>query len=117
MTVVGVVPKVRNEGIQSEDEPTPDLYMSILRFPLRLPLTINFLIRPQPGVATARLEAALRQAMTAIDPEIPVYDLKTMDERLAKQTQDGRFRVILATVAAAAVSLLAALGAWGWRCR
>jgi hypothetical protein len=95
MTVVGIAAEAHHEGIQSEGSPAPDIYMSLFQFPLRLPLTINFLVRPRPGVATASLRPALHRAMTTIDPELPDYDVSTLDNRLGKQTEDARFHLIL----------------------
>jgi hypothetical protein len=55
--------------------------MSVFQFPLRLPLTMNFLVQPKPGVAPATLRAALRREMLAIDPELPPYRIKTKDKQ------------------------------------
>jgi putative ABC transport system permease protein len=118
MTVVGVVGEVRHEGIQSDHAPAPDMYMSVLQFPLRLPMTMNFLVRPKPGVAPAELRKALREEMMAIDPELPSYDFMTMQARLDHQVEKPRFQVHLALLLAGMALLLAASGAYGfWKGR
>ncbi len=114
MTVVGVVGEVRHEGIQSDHAPAPDMYMSVLQFPLRLPMTMNFLVRPKPGVAPAELRKALREEMMAIDPELPAYDFMTMQARLDRQVEKPRFQVHLALLLAGLALLLAASGAYGF---
>jgi putative ABC transport system permease protein len=110
MTVVGVVAGARDEGF-GEARPAPDIYMSIFEFPLRLPLTINFLVRPRPGLAPADLWPALQREMQAIAPEVPPYDVATLDERLAKQTSDQRYQLILRALAAGLLLLAAVAGA------
>ena len=113
MTVVGVVGEVRHEGIQSDHAPAPDMYMSVLQFPLRLPMTMNFLVHPKPGVAPAEFRRELREAMTAIDPELPPYDFKTMRERLDKQIEKPRLEVLLASLFAGLALLFAGVGIYG----
>jgi putative ABC transport system permease protein len=118
MTVVGVVGEVRHEGIQSDHAPAPDMYMSVLQFPLRLPMTMNFLVHPKPGTAPAGLRRALRTEMLAIDPELPAYDFKTLQERLDQQIEAPRFQVLLAALLAGLALFLAAVGTYGfWRGR
>src|SRR6201999_1018254 len=78
LSVVGVAAEVRHEGIRGERAPAPDLYLSLLQFIRRPPLTVNFVVRPQPGVQPAQLRHALHQEMVAIDPEVPDYDVATL---------------------------------------
>ena len=51
--------------------------------------------------------------MMAIDPDLPDYDMATMEERLDKQTGKARFQVILISVFAALALVLAAIGIYG----
>jgi predicted permease len=110
MTVVGVVGEVVHGGIHAKKPPGPDIYMSVLQFPLRLPLTINFLVQPQSGVATADLQGALHREMQAIDPELPEYDMSTLEEHLARQTAQLHTTVHLLLLLAAAALLQALAG-------
>jgi putative ABC transport system permease protein len=113
LTVVGVAADARYEGLGQELAPAPDMYVSILQFIFRPPLTVNFLIRAQPGVSTARLRTALHREMVAIDPEVPDYDVATMEERLARQTHSQRFQLILINVFAVLALTLAIIGIYG----
>jgi predicted permease len=112
LTVVGVVGDVRYEGLQGEAAPAPDLYLSMLQS-VRRPLTVNFLVKPKPGVETAELRAPLHQEMKAINPEIPDFDVATMEERLSKQTTTARFQVIMISVFTVLALILAAIGIYG----
>ncbi|HET9228016.1 MAG TPA: ABC transporter permease [Thermoanaerobaculia bacterium] len=112
MSVVGVSADVQYEGLQGEAAPAPDMYTSMLQF-VRRPLTVNFLVRPKPGVSVDQLRNALNQEMKAINPEIPAFDMATMEERLAKQTNTARFQVILIGVFTVLALALAAVGIYG----
>jgi len=113
LTVVGVVANVRHEGIQRERAPAPDLYLSLLQFIRRPPLTINFLVRPQPEVSTARLRSALHREMMAIEPELPDYDVASLADRLAQQTDRPRFEVLLIVLFTFLAVVLAGVGIYG----
>jgi predicted permease len=113
LSVVGVAAEVRHEGIRGERAPAPDLYLSLLQFIRRPPLTVNFLVRPQPGVGTAQVRHALHEEMVAIDPEVPDYDVATLDERLARQTDKARFQVLLLGIFTFLALILATVGIYG----
>jgi putative ABC transport system permease protein len=113
LTVVGVSANARYDGFGAPTAPPPDMYVSILQFIFRPPLTVNFLVRPQPGLATAKLRSALHKEMMAIDPEVPYYDVATMEERLAQQTHKETFQLILINVFAGLALLLAIVGIYG----
>ncbi len=110
LTVVGVVEDVRHQGLLVPERPAPDLYLPILISPLRLPTTIDFLVVPRPGVSTASLVQDLERGIQDVTPDSPAYDVATMQERLAKQTQKARLQVRLAELFAALLLLLAAVG-------
>jgi predicted permease len=113
LTVVGVAAEVRYLGFGDTPAPAPDIYVSILQFIFRPPLTVNFLVRPQPGVSPTQLRKALHLQMMAIDPEVPDYDVATMEERLAVQTQQQRFQLILINIFAFLALVLAVIGIYG----
>lgn len=112
LTVVGVSAPVRQEGFSEEKAPVPEMYVSLLQY-VRRPFTVNFLLRPKPGVSTGELRAALHREIMSINPEVPDYDYATLQERLAKQTSKGRFLVILISTFAALALILAAIGIYG----
>ncbi|HEX3531510.1 MAG TPA: ABC transporter permease [Thermoanaerobaculia bacterium] len=113
LTVVGVAAEVRHQGFGQTPASSPDVYISLLQFILRPPLTVNFLVRAQPGVSTELLRPALHRQMVGIDPEVPDYDVATMEERLARQTQQQRFQLILINIFAGLALVLAVIGIYG----
>jgi hypothetical protein len=112
LPVVGVVGDVQHEGLMKEKRPAPDIYLPILAFPIRLPTTLNVLATPREGVSTASLVSALQREIQAITPDTPAYDAATLEERLAKQTQKGRFLVELAAYFALLALLLATVSVY-----
>ena len=59
------------------------------------------------------LTAAIREQVLAVDPNQPVYDVKTMDERVAVTLETRRFAVVLLGIFGALGLLLAAIGLYG----
>ncbi len=113
LSVLGVVADVKNEGLLQQKRPAPDIYFPVTQFPLRLPLTVNFLVRARPGVAADGLMPALRRQMRAIDPDIGVYDVASLQERLDRQTQRARFQVLLIGLFSLLALVLATVGIYG----
>ncbi len=113
LTVVGVAAEVRYEGLLGERSAVPDIYLPLTQFIFRPPLTINFVARPKPGVTTAQLRPAMHREMAAIDPELPDYDVATMQDRLIHQTDKARFQVILITTFTVLALVLVAVGIYG----
>ncbi len=113
LSVVGVVGDIRQEGLlANRTAPAPEIYVCLLQF-VRRPLTANFLIRPKPGFAMADLRRSLHDEIMAMNPELPDYDMATMEERLAKQASGVRFQLILIGTFAALALILAAIGIYG----
>jgi putative ABC transport system permease protein len=59
------------------------------------------------------LTSAIRDQVLAVDPNQPVYDVKTMDERVALTLATQRFAMMLLGVFGAVALLLAAIGLYG----
>jgi putative ABC transport system permease protein len=59
------------------------------------------------------LTQGIREQVLAVDPNQPVYDVKTMDERVAVTLETRRFAVVLLSVFGALALILAAIGLYG----
>ncbi|HEX2100895.1 MAG TPA: ABC transporter permease, partial [Candidatus Synoicihabitans sp.] len=106
LTVVGVVGDVRSGRLNVE--PKPSYYVSVHRFTYG-PKTL--VIRSTGE--RAPLIAALRETIQDIDPTVPLFQIRSMDElRADSVAQDRLLTVLLATFAGVAL-LLAALGTYG----
>jgi ABC-type antimicrobial peptide transport system permease subunit len=77
--IVGVVPNVRQNGVQ-EREPDPVVYVPLRTMPER---TTGLLVRTHSDAAT--ILPAIREQLRLVEPDIPLYEVRTMEERLAEQ--------------------------------
>ena len=76
--IVGVVAKMRFHAVD-EMAPLPVIYCSLGQAQ-RTGLTLFVRSR----MASARLERAIRDAVTSIDPSLPVFDARPMSDRVQR---------------------------------
>jgi putative ABC transport system permease protein len=65
------------------------------------------------GADPAGLAAAVRQEIRELDPDLPVYNVRTMTDRVDESLARRRFSMLLLSVFAALASGLAAIGIYG----
>lgn len=106
MTIVGVVGDVRQNALN--DEPYPQLFLPLAQAPQRAML----LIARTSGSPTA-LSGPIRQAVSTIDPDLPVSDIRTLDERLELSVSQPRVSMVLVGIFAMLALVLAAVGIYG----
>jgi putative ABC transport system permease protein len=103
--IVGVVGDVKTDGLMRD---TLEAYAPFEQAPWGY-LSIALRTRGE----TAGLAAALRQEVQALDPEMAVAQLRTMDEVLAATVSGTRFTLMLVGAFAALALVLAAVGIYG----
>jgi len=106
LKVVGVVGDVRAQGLGVE--PTPTFYWSMHRF-LFGPM---HLVVHSSGDNRALL-SGIRGVVKEIDPTVPVFHVRTLDELRAQSLEQERLILSLLGVFTAIALLLAALGTYG----
>ena len=105
VTVIGVVADTRINGLK---DTAAMVYMPYWAY---TPWTLSFLVRSsQPSNA---LIPEVRRAVWAIDPQVAIPSLKSMDEQLNDSVSTERFQVVVLTSFGAAALLLAVLGVYG----
>jgi putative ABC transport system permease protein len=104
--VIGVVGDVRYGRM--EQLPQPDAYVSYLQGPA----TNMFLFARTTGDPAA-LIPSVRRHVQAINSDLPIYDVKTMRERIGDATARMRFNAILLGIFAAIAIVLSAVGVFG----
>ena len=67
----------------------------------------------QTGAQGNALGSILQRAFNNVDPNVPVYDIKSMGERYAENMAHPRFRAILMGILASLTLLLAGSGFYG----
>jgi putative ABC transport system permease protein len=105
-TIVGVSTTVRQRDIQNID-PDPVVYVPYFAGP-DLGRTVAVVARTS-GDTTAAVPL-IRQAVLELDPDIPVFNVRTMDELLAQRRWQYRVFGGMFAVFAAIALLLAAVG-------
>jgi len=104
--VAGVVGDVRFGTLDSL--PKPDVYLSYYQSPRgRMMMFVRTAGDPRSAVTAARREIA------ALAPGVPLYDVRTMAERVADAMGYARFSAVLLAAFAGVALALAALGTYG----
>jgi predicted permease len=106
LTVVGVVGTVKSEGLEAPD--APHLY-----FPAYQRSGIAMTIFVRTAAEPAGLAESLRREVQAVDPDLPVFGARTMEEVVARSFAQRRFQLQTIGGFAAVALLLAALGIYG----
>jgi putative ABC transport system permease protein len=104
--IVGVYENVRNGGPKGDGFPEID---------------VPFAQSPWPGVQMAvrtvgdpaNMSKSLAAVIQSLDPDLPMADVKTMDQRLDESVGEDRFGAVLFGSFAAVALILAAFGIYG----
>jgi putative ABC transport system permease protein len=111
--VVGVVRHVRHYGLVREPD-NMEVYAPFEQLPIwfreRRPNMTLFVRTPlEPG----QLAASIRQAVSSVDPQIPVYGVLTMNEYVGQATEQSRLNMALLASFGALALVLAGVGIYG----
>ena len=104
--VVGVVADVKHASLR--EPPRPEWYFPLSQDPSR---RITFVLRSREPLAP--LMAAVRHEVAAGDSNLPIFDLRTLDQRLIDSVTGPRSAALLLGLFAALGVLLAAAGVYG----
>lgn len=111
-TIVGVVADVKQGGLDAPAR--TEIYFDFEQLPRVLgyvPRQMNLVLQasqPLPALASS-----IRTAVTAIDPTLPIVQLRTMDEVIGDALVRQRFLSLLLGLFAGVALLLAAIGTYG----
>jgi len=104
--IVGVVGHVKNNALNVEGR--EQAYVPSAQYPV----SARYLAL-RTSVAPASLAGVVRQEVAALDPELPVFDVKTMQQRLGGSLATARAQALLLSLFALAALALAAVGVYG----
>ena len=105
--IVGVAGSVKT-GTLAENNPVGQLYFSYQQY---VPRTMHLALQTERD--NPQLVAAIRRTLQQVDPEMPLFDVKTMTERLAASLRMQRAAMALCLIFAGMALLLAAIGIYG----
>jgi len=102
VTIVGVVRDVRYRSL--DQEPTAAIYLPRAQQPSEL---MCLVVRASEGIDVG---GALRAAVRAVDPTVPLMRTTTVDSILSESVSDRRFYTVTTAVFAALALLITAIG-------
>ena len=105
--IVGVVGDVHHFGMQRE--PAPEFYTPQRQPPSYHGMAIVVRVTGSP----AHLVPAIRAEARRMEPEAPIYNVRTMEELVGSSVAQERFRTWLLTLFAALALVLAVVGTYG----
>jgi predicted permease len=109
MEIVGIIEPMRLRGlVDSGAQKTGAYFSPLAQQPSR---TLGLAIRTAQAPET--VTSAVRRELAQIDPEMPFYGVRTLEERVSTSVMDRRTPMLLATGFAAVALFLAAIGIYG----
>ena len=104
--IVGVVGSAKQFAMEAE--PQPIYYFPYKQLPFQAPAVIL-----RTTVPPRTLESVVRKQMAALDPLVPVFQIRTMEEMLSTQVTEPRFHTVLLGCFAGVALLLTMVGLYG----
>jgi putative ABC transport system permease protein len=104
--IVGVVENVQEFG--ANEMPFADLYVPFPQHPVPSSYVVI-----DSNLPRGSLLASIRAAASSLDKEQPVFDVQTMDDRVANSVQGARFTMLIVAALAAVALLLVSVGIFG----
>jgi putative ABC transport system permease protein len=104
--VVGIAGEVRHDDLSRH--PEPQIYVPLATDPSPR-LTVVIRSQGDPSLLTKTAEAVVR----ALDPDLPVYGVQTMTDRLSQSVGRPRLYTVLLAIFAGVALSLAAVGIYG----
>ena len=105
-TVVGVVGRVKQYTLDSDSRIA--LYLPHTQYPTR---AMNVVLRS--GADPATLASAVKQQIHELDNDLPLYNVRTMNQRLDESLARRRFSMLLLGLFACVALALATIGTYG----
>jgi putative ABC transport system permease protein len=103
--IIGIVRNAYYSSLRSQPEPAT--FLPYRRFPLG----VTFVLRTARPAAA--MEKEIRRVVASVDPDVPTYELGTMNAALTDSVSQSRFYTELLAAFAAIALLLATLGVYG----
>jgi predicted permease len=108
-TVVGVIKNIKNDGLDQSG--SSHIYRPIYQFPGPRSLSLSLTVRA--SLSASSLEPLIRREIQAVDPDLPVFNVRTMNEVIDGSLASRRFSAELVGVFAVVALLLASVGIYG----
>ncbi len=106
LTVVGIAQDVRHNGLEQQVQ--PEFYLPESQAPS---YSVNIALRSTADPIL--LANAMRKAVLAVDPQQPLFDIETMDQRVSDLVAQRRLLMLLIACFALLAVILSAVGVYG----
>ena len=106
LNIIGVVGNVKTDSLELEE--APHIYLSDFQAP-----AYNSVIYLRTAGDPGTLGDAIRPEVEAVDPNVPVYADRTMEDVIARSMAEHRFALQILGFFAGVALLLAAIGIYG----
>ncbi|HWA28945.1 MAG TPA: ABC transporter permease [Lacunisphaera sp.] len=106
--IIGVVAEAKYRGLVANPTRDPDVYAAFPQLPRN-----SFTLVVRTADESGALATELRRLVASLDPNVPVFGLTTIEERVSRASASQRFSAQLMGGFALVALLLAALGLYG----
>ena len=106
LNIIGVVGNVKTDSLELQE--APHIYLSDFQAP-----AYNSVIYLRTAGDPGTLGDAIRPEVQAVDPNVPVYAVRTMEDVIARSMAERRFALQILGFFAGVALLLAAIGIYG----
>jgi putative ABC transport system permease protein len=104
--IIGVAGDIKGNGLQAAAR--PEIYLAHAQEPFN-----EMYLAIKTDVDPHSLINAVRNEVTSLDKAQPIYDVRTLDERLSASLAQQRFSTLLLTIFATLALILTAVGLYG----
>jgi predicted permease len=106
ITIIGVIANARTESL--DDANVPKIYLSLFQSDSK-----HLAILLRGHLDTAKIPGKVRQQVRAVDPTLPVFGARTLNETLSASLTERRFSMEMIALFGLTALLLAGLGIYG----
>ncbi len=106
ITIVGVVGRIKQDTLDSD--PRIAFYLPHSQY---ITSAMNMVLRS--GGAPTALTSAIKKEIREIDPDLPIYNVRTMDDRVQESLARRRFSMMMLGLFALLALVLATIGIYG----
>ena len=104
-----MIKDIKSDGLDQSG--APHIYRPIYQFPGSRALSLSVTVRT--SLSATSLEPQIRREIQAVDPDLPIFNVRTMNEVIDGSLASRRFSAELVGVFAVVALLLASVGIYG----
>ena len=105
--IVAVVGNVKHVSLKNED--SPEMYLPRTQIPVHM---MSLVVRTNVSDPST-ITASIRKELTALDPSIPLRNVRAFDEYISRSLARPRFNALLLSIFAGSALVLTAIGIYG----